>query len=331
MKTPAIAIVGAGISGLVCAAVLSKNGFTVKLFDKGRFPGGRLASRDRDGYSFDYGAQYFTARGPRFRQFLLPLLKDRKVARWNGRFGQLAEGHLNEDEPASPRYVGVPLMRALAEQLSGDLNCCMSHFVTEVSRSNEKWTVRGRINNDCTDQEFVFADFDFLLLNMPPAQAALLRPHAQLENVEMKPCLALQVAFSDRINLSFDGIRLDDEVISWVARDSSKPGRSPGERWVIHASPDWSMGNYGESNETIEKSLLERFATVFNITLASIQFAKIQKWRFALPIATPDWGCIADRGAAVFYCGDWCAGPRVEGAYLSGTKAAEAIILSSAC
>ena len=41
-------------------------GWAVTVFDKGRGPGGRLATRRADDLRFDHGAQYFTARDPRF-------------------------------------------------------------------------------------------------------------------------------------------------------------------------------------------------------------------------------------------------------------------------
>ncbi len=40
-----VAIVGAGIAGLSCATALAAAGRRVVLFDKGRRPGGRLATR----------------------------------------------------------------------------------------------------------------------------------------------------------------------------------------------------------------------------------------------------------------------------------------------
>ena len=65
--TTHIAIVGAGIAGLAAARRLRAAGLTCTLFDKSPGLGGRMATR-REGYlRFDHGAQYFTARGPRFR------------------------------------------------------------------------------------------------------------------------------------------------------------------------------------------------------------------------------------------------------------------------
>ena len=44
-RSAEFAIVGAGIAGLACAQQLQAAGRTVQLFDKGRRPGGRVATR----------------------------------------------------------------------------------------------------------------------------------------------------------------------------------------------------------------------------------------------------------------------------------------------
>ncbi len=68
--------IGAGIAGLTAARRLQENGHTVTVLDKGRAPGGHMATRrvlngDADRpelaeLAFDHGAQYFTARDARF-------------------------------------------------------------------------------------------------------------------------------------------------------------------------------------------------------------------------------------------------------------------------
>ena len=44
MSPPRIAVIGAGLAGLSCARALRARGATVRLFDKGRGAGGRLAT-----------------------------------------------------------------------------------------------------------------------------------------------------------------------------------------------------------------------------------------------------------------------------------------------
>ncbi len=51
-----VAVVGAGISGLNCAARLMSLGYPVEVFDKGRGPGGRASRRREGGWRFQHGA-----------------------------------------------------------------------------------------------------------------------------------------------------------------------------------------------------------------------------------------------------------------------------------
>jgi predicted NAD/FAD-dependent oxidoreductase len=227
---------------------------------------------------------------------------------------------------SKPRYVGVPLMRTLAEALATELECRMLHRVTQVSRLNEKWSLAGNFENEGKIHSFSSDGYDFVVFSLPPAQAAVLSPHPRLAQSHLMPCCALLLSFERRIEVDFDGIKLDDAVISWLGRDTSKPGRSTGERWVIHGSPDWSKEYFEREADEIKNLLTERFATIFDIKFPAISFAKLHKWKFALPISPPAWGCIIDRQAAAAYCGDWCMSARIEGAFLSGLSAADEIL-----
>ncbi len=60
-----ILVVGAGISGCVCAYQLSKAGHDVVVIEKGRGVGGRMATRRVGGARIDHGAQFLTARSTR--------------------------------------------------------------------------------------------------------------------------------------------------------------------------------------------------------------------------------------------------------------------------
>ncbi len=68
-------IIGAGVSGLIAARTLQASGVRVKVLDKGRGVGGRLATRRSGVGVFDHGAQFFTVcdenQAHRFRLFNL--------------------------------------------------------------------------------------------------------------------------------------------------------------------------------------------------------------------------------------------------------------------
>ena len=81
------AIIGAGLSGCVVSEQLSERA-TVKILEKSKSPGGRMATRVSSQYEFDHGAQFFTARSVEFKNFLSSLLNEGHVACWNARFSE---------------------------------------------------------------------------------------------------------------------------------------------------------------------------------------------------------------------------------------------------
>ena len=68
-------IIGSGISGIACARALAVAGLPVRVLDKGRGIGGRMATRrvalPTGEVTFDHGAQYMRPRDPAFAQALL--------------------------------------------------------------------------------------------------------------------------------------------------------------------------------------------------------------------------------------------------------------------
>ncbi len=56
-------VVGAGIGGLVCAALLATNGYKVLLVEQHKIPGGLCSFFKRKGFYFDAGAHYFGGLG----------------------------------------------------------------------------------------------------------------------------------------------------------------------------------------------------------------------------------------------------------------------------
>jgi predicted NAD/FAD-dependent oxidoreductase len=56
-----VTVVGAGIAGIACARALAAAGVPVRVLDRGRRPGGRMASRTLSQRTVDLGASYLTA------------------------------------------------------------------------------------------------------------------------------------------------------------------------------------------------------------------------------------------------------------------------------
>ncbi|QJB33388.1 NAD(P)/FAD-dependent oxidoreductase [Chitinophaga oryzae] len=63
MQNYDVIIIGSGLGGLVCGAILSRNGYKVRIYEKNRQPGGCLQTFSRDKVIFDSGVHYIGGLG----------------------------------------------------------------------------------------------------------------------------------------------------------------------------------------------------------------------------------------------------------------------------
>ena len=84
-----VVVIGAGMAGLVAARTLhdeSGGDIDVVVVDKGRSPGGRMATRRIGAATFDHGAQFFTVRTPAFARRVDDWIERGLVTVWNHGF-----------------------------------------------------------------------------------------------------------------------------------------------------------------------------------------------------------------------------------------------------
>lgn len=318
-----VAVVGAGIAGLACARTLHDQGLRVRVFDKGRGPGGRASTRREEGRAFDDGAQYFTARDQRFRRYVLSWCEQGLVAEWRGRVGVLEGGVFVPQDDAPVRYVGVPGMGRLASHLADDLDLELGVPVVEASREGDRFRLRGVDAED-------LGVFDVVAIAVPAPQAVpLLKSVPRLSEAagaaRLRPAWAVLLDFGKALALPFDAAFVKDAPIGWVARDSGKPGRAAGERWVVHATAAWSEAHLWEDQEDVAWTLARAFARLTSRDDVPL-FETAHRWRFALPEPSLGTDCLFDPAARLGACGDWCLAPRLEGAFLSGVALAGRIL-----
>ena len=306
-----IAIVGAGMAGLSCGQRLSRLGHEVRLFDKGRGPGGRMATRRmEDGGTtlhFDHGAQYFTARDPRFVE---------QVAHWEAS-GVAARWAAAGDNA----WVGTPAMNAPLKAMAGELGVQFGTRIEQLVRDGEGWQIDGEGAPD--------ARFDAVLVAVPAEQAGpLLQPHAPAmarlaDQTASDPCWTLMAGFEAPLALVQDTLR-QRGPIGWAARNNAKPGRASEECWVVQASPEWSRAHLEDNAETVAAALLAELAEANGGPLPRQLGATAHRWRFARS-GTAGEEALWDAEQRIGVCGDWLIGPRVEAAYMSGLLLAEAV------
>lgn len=308
-----VAVIGAGMAGLAAARRLREAGVRATLFDKSRGLGGRMATRRMDGWRFDHGAQYLTARGPRLAGLVEAWCRAGTAAPW-------FEG----------AFVGVPGMSApLRTMLDGEtvVTACP---VARLTHDRAGWSVHTADGPVATDGNGRFAA---VIVTVPAPQAVPLLESAgiampELERVRHAPCWALMLAFAEPVGLDADCLRIDEGEIAWMARDGSKPGRAvPGDAIVVHAAADWSRRHLEWPADRVVPELLERFRALVG-SRAEPELAVAHRWRFAQVEVAADRPCLWDAERRLALAGDWCLGPRVEAAFDSGEAAADRVLMA---
>lgn len=325
MSHSPIAVIGAGISGLACGHRLADAGHAVSVFDKGRGLGGRLATRRVDGLVFDHGAQYATARQTAFRDMLELLTQAEAAAPWHAAWAMLSEDGMTRSTPSEARWVGVPGMSRLIRPLADGLALHLGTRITALAHDDDDgWLL--------TDADSVaHGPFRRLVITAPAPQAAeLLGPYARrfpdLARVRYAPCWAAMIAFPDPLPLPFDAARLDDPVLSLVARNGSKPGRpDSADAWTLHGTPDWSRNNMDLPPDGAAVALLDRFLELTGVP-ETVVHTSAHRWRYALVEEAAGRPFLHDPALGLALAGDWCLGPRVELAFMSGHQLGEALV-----
>ena len=324
-----VIVIGAGWSGLSAANSLARAGLSVQVIEKGRGPGGRSATRRQDGFQFDHGAQYFTARSAEFRTALEAWRSAGLVAEWSPRI------HVFGDKPAgggrgspSARWVGMPGMNGVLSHLASELDCRFGERVHAID-FNGHWQVSLANGQSLSAHS--------LILTAPPAQAAALLGEAhpltdELNNVPMKPTWAVMAGFDtssgSSVDPGFDAAFDNEGPLSWLALNRHKPGRTGGCAWTGHASVGWSQAHLERDAEWVAAELYAALSNRLDVGDRQPDLLSAHRWRYAQCAATINKGCLWHNNQRLAVAGDWCAGNRVEGAWTSGQRAAERVIES---
>jgi len=303
-------VIGAGMAGLTCARALSAAGQKVRVLDKGRGVGGRMATRRiTTGWGelrFDHGAQYFTARHPYFESLLIEL--NGSVAPWD--IGATGTYH-----------VGLPGMSGLPRAMAAGLDVSTETKVTSIQRVGTKWQVNAG--------EILFADVVVLALPAPQIASLMVMDHlllGELSRVELAPCLTFMAAFTDKCPTPFIIDRSEDGPVAFIARDCSKPNRSStAVTWVVQAGPNWSAVHLEEDKLRLTQQVLPLLCEKIGADLNDVVHSDVHLWRYArvtTPLGQP---FLHDNSGTLYMGGDWCVGPRVESAWASGDAIARDI------
>ena len=288
-----VVVVGAGIAGLACARELVAAGVPVRVLERGRVVGGRLASKRFGGRPADIGAAYLTADDPGFLGVLDGWRAAGLARPWTDTFAVASPA--GRDTTTGPMRWAAPAgLRSLAEDLARDLDVTLGHEVRELPAA------------------------DAVVLAMPGPQADRITATGVAQRWE--PVLAAVLTFPARCWDDFAGMFVNGhDVLATVCDDGDRRGdRAP--VLVAHSTGDLArefLDRPAGAAAPIEAAVRELLG------LPAAAACHVHRWTYAQPAAG---GEQFHRAGDVYLAGDAFGRPRVQTAWLSGRAVARDIL-----
>ncbi len=322
-----VVVVGAGIAGVACAAELVRAGVPVRVVDRGRRMGGRMASRRLDDRPVDLGASYLTAAPDGDFVKVVDRWRTRGLASpWTDTFVALdagAEGGPSAEVKSGPvRWGAAGGLRSLVEALAGTSGVT----VEEGSVSSVRTTADGLDVDGAAAPAVVLA--------MPDEQASRLlgeglEQHRERLDRPSEPILALAAWWGDR---TWDGVVAPgvfhgafvngDDDLSWIADDGRRRGDDAAVL-VAHSTPALAAANLADPQAAGPAMLaaLRRLLRIEDEPAGTY----VQRWSLARPTGERDDPYLLTE-SGLGGCGDGWGGPaKVETAWTSGRDLGRAL------
>jgi len=320
MSQSDVLVIGAGISGLLCARLLQESGLRVRVVDKGRGVGGRMATRRWAGACFDHGAQFFTVRDARLQAL---------VAQWQSA-GIIREWfrHAPEDSNPNgyPRYCGVRGMTDVPKHLAAELDVVCGERITGISREIDVWVA--------TSESGALFYASYLVVTAPLPQALGLLDTSGLDYAAADrealrrmryakglTTLAILEGPSALPDIGF--VKVLQHPLSSIS-DNHVKGISPDQHAVtLHADADFA-GQYWDAPDAVRGPLMLAAAQAW--LGAPVRDYHCHRWGFTTPLNPWHELHYTNPALRLSLAGDAFGGARVEGAALSGIVAAQAVL-----
>lgn len=318
-----IAIIGAGMSGLTVANQLNDIA-TVRVFEKSRGVSGRMSTRYADAYQFDHGAQDFTVRDAAFESFLAPYLKAGILQEWKPILMLLEKGEMAKARVWSEtHYVPVPKMNELCLAMSKEINVNLNTEIIKIEKQNQHWFLT-------TKDEQTFGPYEWIINTTPAPQAKKIFPvsfsgNHHFKKCKMSGCYTLMLAINKPLPWEWEAVIVKNSLISWMALNSSKPGRNNQQTLIVQTDNQWSEKHINESIADIQQLILGELNNLLSYDFSNSEYSTTHRWRYADTEETMDVDYHLDHDLKLGACGDWFIKGRIEAAFLSGYKLASSI------
>ncbi len=270
MSEQHVTVVGAGLAGLACARALRDAGVSVRVLDRGRVPGGRLATRRLEDRPVDLGASYLTAEpGSRFGAVVDDWVARGLARPWTDTF-RVADGERMHDAASGPiRYAAPAGLRSLAVDLAEGLD------------------VRQQVTVDALPEDGT------TVLAMPDPQARRLLPgtHPLLDLLPdadaWAPVIAVALRWDERRwPADLHGVFVNDSPdLGFIADDGDRRGDGA-PVLVAHTTPELAQRHLDDPDGAVP-AVVTAVRRIIGID-AEPSSTYVHRWTFARPTAPHD-------------------------------------------
>jgi predicted NAD/FAD-dependent oxidoreductase len=318
-----VLIIGAGISGLLCATELQRAGLKVRVVDKGRGFGGRMATRQMAGGRFDHGAQFFTVRDKRFQSYVDEWLQAGVIREW------FRHSPKDSNPNGYPRYCGINGMTDAPNFLARSLDVDRSERITELSRELDTWVARSENGAQYTA--------GYLIVTAPAPQALSLldttglkyggEHETALRAIRYAKGLATLAILDGPSALPESGIlQLFESPLALVADNRVKEISPDVNAMTLHADAEFAAQHWDSPDHVRGPLMLDAAAPWLGSEVVDYT---CHRWGFTTPLNPWHEKHFTNPALRLTLAGDSFGGARVEGAALSGIEAAQAVLQSS--
>ncbi len=334
-----VAIIGAGLAGLVCAQQLHQAGYHVVILEKSRGVGGRLATRRLHNTCVDHGVRYLEPQGMWSERLIQTLLPRGILQVWADTCYELKpDSDVPTPYPSEfKRYIAPSGMTAIAKFLATGLDIWHNQRVQAIALSPEHtWhlTLNTPDNPNSLQARAV-------VVAIPAPQALmLLEPLASevssvflnyLRSVQFDPCLSVMAGYLDAKKLTlptWNACTLSNSSdLAWIGLDSRKRLDSKLPIFVLQSTAQFAQ-RYLDTDDLIPagQQLLSHAAQLLMPGLETADWVQVHRWRYAFPTHPFNQDYLdAETSLPLICCGDWCGGNLIESALHSGFASAEKI------
>jgi renalase len=283
------------------------------VLDRGKVPGGRMASRrfgprDTDSRYTDLGASYFTVTDDSFGAVVKDWQRVDLAREWTDTFAVWDDGELSYKQ-GPMRWASPHGLRALVTDLALGLNVRYGVHVESVTE--------GGVDGEA---------FDRVVVAMPDPQALMLLDpsltdeRATIEGRPWDPALVLAARWTKR-QWDWDGVFVHgSDVLEWVADDGTRRGDGA-PVLTAHSTAAFASTRLPVPADAADELVagLEPLGIP-----APDEVLRVQRWTCAKPVGTREpLFSLSSKG--IGFCGDGWGRSRIEGAWLSGTALGQAL------